>query len=190
MQRFLASAASWTVAAPVLIFCAATFYWSLAIRLPASQRLLRVHARNLESPLQTNQPVTMDELSTLRKEAAERSTFLIRHRKEIPPLLAKLDVKARELGWRSETSLKPAVPAPGGVRELTMHPVLISLRYEYVQPERAYAGFLAWLWTVSTLPRRAEVAAVRMQSLGLGLNGAEVELNFFSMNTNEENPPK
>ena len=132
----------------------------------------------------------MEELSALRKEVDARSATLIRHRKELPPLLTKLDAKARELGWHCETSLRPAIPAPGGVGGLTMHPVAIALRYESVQPEQAYAGFLAWLWTVSTLPRRAEVAAVRLQSLGHGLKGAEVELNFFSLNTNEETPPK
>jgi hypothetical protein len=174
----------------VLLFCAAAFSWSLGVRLPASRQMLKVHARNTPSAAQTNQAVTTEELLALRKEVDARSVILIRHRKELPALLTRLDAKARELGWRCETSLRPAVPAPGGVGELTMHPVAIALHYETVQSEQAYAGFLAWLWTVSTLPRRAEVAAVRLQSLGHGLKGAEVELNFFSLNTNEENPPK
>ena len=55
----------------------------------------------------------------MRAQAQERSAALIRTRKEIPPLLSKLDAKARELGWRCEASLKPPVTAPGGVRELT-----------------------------------------------------------------------
>lgn len=188
-QRFLAFAASWTVASPVLLLCAAAFYWSLMVRLPAS-RQLKVHARHTPSAVQTNRPVTTDELVALRKEVEAGSAMLIRDRKDLPPLLTRLDSKARELGWRCETSLRPAVLAPGGVRELTMHPVTIALRYEPVESERAYAGFLAWLWTVSTLPRRAEVTAVRLQSLGHGLKGAEVELHFFSLNINEENPPK
>ena len=189
-QRFLAFAASWTVALPVLLFCAAAFYWSLVVRLPASQQLLKVHARHTQFAAPTNRTVTKDELAALRKEADARSPSLIRHRKEIPALLGQLETKARELGWRCETSLKPAVPTPGGIGELTMHPVAIALHYEYVPPERAYPGFLAWLGTLSTLPRRAEVSAVRLRSLGHGLSGAQVELNFFSLNGNEENPPK
>ena len=189
-QRVLAFVVNWTVAGPVLLVCGAAFYWSLVVRLPASQQWLKVQARHTPSAVQTNQGVTMDELAALRKAADARSASLIRHRKEIPSLLVRLEAQARELGWRCETSLRPAVPAPGGVRELTMHPVAIALHYEYVPPERAYAGFLAWLRTISTLPRRAEVSAVQLQSPGHGLNGAQVELNFFSLNGNEETPPK
>jgi hypothetical protein len=189
-QRFLAFATSWTVALPVLLLSAGAFYWSLVIRLPASQQSLKVQARNTPSAVHTNRAVTMEELLALRKEADARSALLIRHRKEIPSLLTTLDARARDLGWRCETSLRPAVPAPGGVRELTMHPVLMDLHYESGQPDQAYAGFLAWMWTVSTLRRRAEVSAVQLQSLGRGLNRAQVELNFFSLNGNEENPAK
>ena len=187
-QRFLAFAVSWTVAGPVLLVCGAAFYWSLVVRLPASQQWLKVHPRHPPSAAQANQSVTMDELAALRKAADARSASLIRNRKEIPSLLVQLEAQARELGWRCETSLRPAVPAPGGLSELTRHPVAIALHYEFVPPERAYAGFLAWLRTISTLPRRAEIGAVQLQSLGHGLNGAQVELNFFSLN--EDTPPK
>lgn len=126
----------------------------------------------------------------MRAQAQERSATLIRTRKEIPPLLSKLDARARELGWRCEASLKPPVAAPGGVQELTAHPVAIELHYDYVQPERAYNALLAWLWTVSTLQPRAEVTALKLQSLGHGLNAAQLELSFYSLNSNEEHPPK
>ena len=164
--------------------------WALYFRLPASDRLLKVHARALQHAAETNRLVTAEEVSALRAQVRERSGALIQTRKEIPPLLSKLDSKARELGWRCEASLKPPVAAPGGVRELTAHPVAIELRYDYVQPERAYNGLLAWLWTASTLLPRAEVTALKLQSLGHGLNVAQVELVFFSLNSHEEHPPK
>lgn len=188
-DRFLASASSWSVALPVLLLCGAALCWSLLVRLPGSNSLLKVHARAAESA-QTTRLVTKEELSAMRDQVRERSAVLIRQRKEIPPLLSALEARAQELGWRCEASLKPAIPAPGGVRELTLHPVVIDLRYEYLHPERAYAGLLAWLWTASTLQPRVEVGTLRLQSLGHGVNGAQVELNFFSLNTHEENPSK
>ena len=184
-HRFLVCVTHWSVALPVLLLCGAALGWSFFFRLADAQRLLKVHARG--TPLaETNRLVTLDELSVMRREVRERSAVLIRERKEIPPLLSKLDAKARELGWRCEASLKPVVTAPGGVQELAAHPVVIELRYEYVQPERAYAALLAWLWTVSTLQPRAEVTSLKLQSLGHGLNGAQVELTFFTRNAERE----
>lgn len=189
-DRLLTAVTRWSVVVPMLLVCGALLCWALYFRLPASDRLLKVHARALQHKAETNRLVTAKEVSTLRELAQERSTALIRTRKEIPALLSKLDGKARELGWRCEASLKPPVAAPGGVRELTAHPVAIELRYDYVQPERAYHGLLAWLWTVSTLQPRAEVTALKLQSLGHGVNVAQVELIFFSLNSHEEHPPK
>lgn len=190
MEHLLTTATRWSVAVPVVLACGALLGWALFIRLPASDRFVRVHARALRSSEETNRLVSAEEVSAARALAQERSTALIRTRKEIPPLLSKLDGKARELGWRCEASLKPPIAAPGGVRELTAHPVAIELRYDYVQPERAYHGLLAWLWTVSTLQPRAEVTALNLQSLGHGLNAVQLELNFFSLNSHEEHPPK
>lgn len=190
LEHLLTTATRWSVAVPVVLACGALLCWALFFRLPASDRFVRVHARALRPGGETNRPVTAEEVSAMRALAQERSTVLIRTRKEIPPLLSKLDGKARELGWRCEASLKPPVAAPGGVRELTAHPVAIELRYDHVQPERAYHGLLAWLWTVSTLQPRAEVTALNLQSLGHGLNAVQLELNFFSLNSHEEHPPK
>ena len=189
-ERLLNSATRWTVAAPVMLVCGAVLCWSLYYRLPVSDHLLKVRARALQPSGETNRLFTAEEVSAMRAQMQERSVALIRTRKEIPPLLSKLDAKARQLGWRCEASLKPPVGAPGGVRELTAHPVAIELHYDYVQPERAYNGLLAWLWTVSTLQPRAEVTALKLQSLGHGVNAAQLELNFFSLNSHEEHPPK
>jgi hypothetical protein len=164
--------------------------WSLGFRLPASERLLKVRARAPQPAGRTNPPVTAAEVSAMREQVRERSANLLRTRKEIPPLLSRLDARARELGWRCDGTLKPPVPAPGGVRELTLHPLSIDLSYDSVQPERAYQHLLAWLWTASTLQPRPEVTFLKLQSLGQGLNAAQVELNFFSLNSNEDHPPK
>jgi hypothetical protein len=189
-ERLLAATTRWHVAMPVVLLCAAVTGWALFFRLPASDHLLKVHARGPQSAGETNRLFTAEEVSMMGDQMRERTASLIRSRKEIPPLLSKLDARARELGWRCDASLKPPIAAPGGVKELTSHPVVIDLRYDYVQPERAYNVLLAWLWTVSTLQPRAEVTSLRLQSLGHGLNAAQVELNFFSLNSHEEHPPK
>jgi hypothetical protein len=189
-ERLLTAATRWTVAVPVMLVCGAALCWALYFRLPASERLLKIHARANQPAAETNRVFTAGEVSSMRAQVQERSAALIQARKEIPPLLSKLDAKARELGWRCEASLKPPVAEPGGVRELTAHPVAFELRYDSVQPERAYHGLMAWLWTVSTLQPRAEVTALKLQSLAHGVNAAQVELSFFSLNPHEEHPPK
>jgi hypothetical protein len=190
VERLLTAAARWQVAVPVVLCCVALVSWSLGFRLPASERLLKVRARAPQPAGRTNPPVTAAEVSAMREQVRERSANLLRTRKEIPPLLSRLDARARELGWRCDGTLKPPVPAPGGVRELTLHPLSIDLSYDSVQPERAYQHLLAWLWTASTLQPRPEVTFLKLQSLGQGLNAAQVELNFFSLNSNEDHPPK
>jgi len=188
-DRLLNRATQWSVALPIVLLCAAVTGWSVFFRLADSRELLKVHAR-APQPRETNRVFTAEELSGLHREVGARSATLIRERKEIPALLSQLDATARKLGWRCEAALKPAVSAPGGVRDLTAHRVVADLRYDYVQPERAYAGLVSWLWSVSTLPARAEVAAVKLQSLGHGLNSAQVELIFYSLNPNAETPSK
>ena len=189
-EQVLNAAIRWSVATPVVLACAAVLGWSLYFRLPASERLLKVHARASLTTEETNRTFSAEEVAAMRGQIQERSAILIRTRKEIPPLLSRLDARARELGWRCDASLKPPVSAPGGVRELTSHPVTIDLRYDYVQPERAYRHLLAWLWTASTLQPRAEVTALKLQSLSHGLNAAQVELNFLSLNSHAEPPSK
>lgn len=185
----LTAATRWTVATPVMLVCAAMLGWSLYFRLPPSERL-KIHARASQTTEKTNRTFTAEEVTAMRAQLQERSAILIRTRKEIPPLLSKLDARARELGWRCDASLKPPVSAPGGVRELTSHPVTIDLRYDSVEPERSYRHLLAWLWTASTLQPRGEVTALKLQSLSHGLNAAQVELNFLSLNSHAEPPPK
>jgi hypothetical protein len=186
----IGTATQGAVAVPTLVVCAVMLGWALWFRWPAGQRLVTVHARAHQHGSATNRLVTAGEVDTMRAQVRERSAALIQNRREIPPLLSKLDSKARELGWRCEASMKQPSAAPGGVRELTAHPVAIELRYDYVQPERAYQGLLAWLWTASTLLPRAEVTALKLQSLGHGLNAAQVELVFYSLNPHEEHPSK
>jgi hypothetical protein len=189
-ERILAATTRWSVALPVVLVCAGVLGWSLCFRLPTSERLLKIHARASQTPEETNRTFSVEEVTAMRAQLQGRSAILIRTRKEIPPLLSRLDARARELGWRCDASLKPPVPAPGGVRELTSHPVTIDLRYDYVEPQRAYRHLLAWLWTASTLQPRAEVTALKLQSLSHGLNAAQVELNFLSLNSHAEPPPK
>jgi len=189
-ERVLAAATRWTVAIPVMLVCAAVLGWSLYFRLPASERLLKIHARVSQTTEETNRTFTAEGVTVMRAQIQERSPILIRTRKEIPPLLSRLDARARELGWRCDASLKPPIIAPGGVRELTSHPVTIELRYDSVEPESAYRHLLAWLWTASTLQPRAEVTALKLQSLSHGLNAAQVELNFLSLNSHADHPPK
>jgi hypothetical protein len=189
-EQVLITATRWSVAIPVVLVCAALLGWSLCFRLPASKRLLKIHARASPTTEETNRTFTAEDVTAMRAQIHERSAILIRTRKEIPPLLSRLDARARELGWRCDASLKPPISAPGGVRELASHPVTIDLRYDHAESERAYRHLLAWLWTASTLQPRAEVTGLKLQSLGRGLNAAQMELNFLSLNSHAEPPPK
>ena len=112
------------------------------------------------------------------------------HSKSAGPLLSRLEASARQLGWRVEASIQPAVSQPGGLKELTLHPVIIQLEDTAEPAAPAYARLIDWLRTASSLPRRVEVVSLQLRSAGSGLRKAQIELHLFSLNSSEEVSPK
>lgn len=189
-QRILATVTSWTLAVPTVLVCLVVLGGSLFLRLPDNQRLLKAQARELKPIEPIEKPVSAEQLAQLRVRAGQASASLSHLSGEIASLLFDLDARARKLGWRVEVSVKPIVPAPSGFKELTLHPVFVQLDDAADLPEPPYQRLLTWLRHVSTLSKRAEVVACRLRSAGAGLVSAEVELNLFSLNPNEETAAK
>jgi hypothetical protein len=171
---------------PTVFLCLVALGWSLFLRLPDNQRLLKAQARELKPIEPIEKPVSVEQLAQLRTRASQATAAVSHLRGEIASLLFDLDARARKLGWRVEISMKPIVPAPSGFKELTLHPVFIQLDDEADHSEPPYQRLLAWLRHVSTLSKRAEVVACRLRSAGAGLVSAQVELNLFSLNPNDE----
>ena len=189
-ERIINALTQWRSAAPVLGLCAALLTWSLVIRQPEGARLLKVSARAkalAADPVATNvAALTAEQVATLRQEIKSLSAVLVNHRKEIPPLLAQLETRARELGWRSERSMKAAQPSPSGQTNLTLHPVVLRLSPAAGQAGASYLRLLEWLNSVTALEKRAEVVSVHVQADGAGISSAEIKLHFFSTPAHEE----
>ena len=185
-ERLVNLVASRAVALPVALFCAALIGWSLLIRLPQQKRLLAVSARELPVPPPFGTNVSESDLALLRDQVRESSSVLFRKSDEIGPVVSQLEAGARSLGWRAEVTIKPAVPAPHGIKELTLHPVWIELSSEPGQTQPGHLRLLAWLREISSLEKRIEVSTLKLQSSGGGLDEAHVELRLLSLNPNEE----
>ncbi len=189
-EALLRMATRWSVIIPVSFLALGVAGWSLFVRLPGTKDLLTVHARSLQVVEPIEAPVRPEEMARLRKEVHRASGALIQQREQLGPLLFDLETAARRLGWRVDVSLKPALAQPGGLKDLTLHPVTFRLADEADRAESAYSRLLEWLRAVSSLSTRAEVVALRLRSVGAGLGGAEVELQLFSLNPHEETPSK
>lgn len=185
-ERIVNAMSSWSLVLPGLLLCGAVLAWSIFLRLPDNQRLLKAKARELKPVAAIERPVSAEQLAQLRARASQATASLSHVRGEIASLLFDLDARARKLGWRVEISVKPIGPAAGGFKELTIHPVFIRLDDEAELSEPPYQRLLTWLRHLSLLPKRAEVVACRLRSAGAGLVSAEVELNLFSFNQGEE----
>lgn len=186
----LPAAQRWAVILPVSLLSLAVIAWSLFVRLPGTNDLLMVNARASQVVEPTEPPVSDDEMARLRDQVQRASAALIQQREQLGPLLFDLETAARRLGWRVDVSMKPAIAQPGGLKDLTLHPVTFRLADEADRSEPAYQRLLEWLHAVSSLPTRAEVVALRLRSVGAGLGGAEVELQLFSLNSHEETASK
>ena len=189
-ETFLRIATRWPFVLPIAFVAIGIASWSLFVRLPGTTNLLTVHARALQFVEPTIAPISANEAARLHDDVQRASATLIPKRERLGPLLFDLETSARRLGWRVNVSMKPAVSAPGGLKDLTLHPVTFQLADEADRTESAYPRLLEWLRIVSSLPTRAEVAALRLRSVGAGLGGAEVELQLFSLNSNEETASK
>ena len=141
-------------------------------------------------PISTSAATTPAEVAALRTEALHVSQTLVSQRKEILPLLTHLEAAARQSGWRCERTMKPAQPAPSGLTNLTLHPVVFRLMPATEQPSGYYPRLLEWLNSIGTLEKRAEVVSIHIQATGAGITSAEIKLHFFSANAHEETAAK
>jgi len=192
-ERIVNTMTQWRVAGPLLGISVALLAWSLIIRQPESARLLKVSARAKalsDDPATNNAALTAEHVAALRQEAKNLSTALTNHRKEVLPLLAPLEARARELGWYAERSMKAAQPSPSGQTNLTLHPVFLRLTPAAGHRSLSYLRLLEWLNTITTFEKRTEVVSVHLQADGSGLSSAEIKLHFFSTPAHEETAAK
>lgn len=194
-ERAARKVTSWRSTATVLTICVTMLGWALLIREPHGRKALMVMARSTPPARSTNAVVTAESLVALKAEQLSRQEALVRDRKEIPPLLAQLESKARQLDWHCERSLRPAIVAPHGISNLTLHPVSLQLTAVAGRqlppalqqpPVPAFHRLNAWLDSVASLPRRAEIVNLELRADGAGLSSAEVKLHFYSANDHAE----
>jgi len=164
----------------------AVLAWSLVWRLPETNRLLTVSARELASPASLSKPVTEEELAELRQNLQQSSANFVLRREDIGPLVAQLETRARKFSLWMEFTLKPAVILQVGQKEFVRHPVSIQLVDDYGQDGAAHKRFYAWMREAVTIDKRAEITALRLRGNGAGLAEAHIELQLFSLNSHAE----
>src|SRR5262249_15738202 len=137
-SRTLDTLTSRLVVLPVVLLSGVLLVWSLGIRWPESKHALAVKARMLPTPEATPTKIhSQEEIGEMRQRVANLALVLIRKNDEFAPILARLEDKAHQLGWRAEITMKPGVAQPGGLKELSLRPVAIQLEDEAEQPAPA-----------------------------------------------------
>ena len=194
VDRICRRLASWTVAVPCLLACAAVLGWSLVVRFPNQGRLLAVNARSLKPVELPAPPVAAAELARVRARASLLSGLLVPTADSIPVRLGELEQRARSLGWRMELLPQPVVEKPGGLTDLAIHPVRVELRESTTSNSSSASGFsrlLSLLREISASSNRMEVTSLRVHSSGAALGSAEAEVMILRRsNPHEANPPK
>lgn len=190
LERWVRIVTAWRIAAPTLAVCAGLLGWALLLREPQGRKALMVMARSSPPVRPTNSSVTAESLAALKAESNARLQTLVHGRKEIPPLLTRLEAQARQLGWLSERSIKPAVQSPFGLTNLTLHPVTIHLVAQQGHSGPVFHRLAAWLDGVPSLERRAEVVNLELRADASGLCSADVKLHFYGVNDHAETSPK
>lgn len=185
-ERWVKAITAWRVAAPTLAVCAALLGWALIIREAQGRKALIVMARSTPAARGTNAVVTAESLAALKEQHLSRSRPLIRERREIPPLLSQLELRARELGWHCERALKPAVAAPFGLTNLTLHAATLHLTAGDHDGAPPFHRFADWLRSLSSLPCRSEITQLDLKADANGLGSAVLTLQFYSVNHHAE----
>jgi hypothetical protein len=185
-ERWIKALTAWRVVTPTLTVCAVLLGWALIFREAQGRKALIVMARSTPPVRGTNAPVTAESLAQLKEQQLARSRALIRERKEIPPILSQLELRARELGWHCERAIKPPVTAPFGLTNLTLHPVSLHLTSGEAASTPAYHRFAEWLRAISSLPQRSEITQLELRADAKGLGSAVLTLHFYSANDHAE----
>jgi hypothetical protein len=185
-ERWVKALTAWRVAVPMLAACTALLGWALIFREAQGRKALIVMARSTPAAKGTNAVVTAESLAVLKEQQLSRSRPLIRERKEILPLLSQLEIRARELGWHCERALKPAVAAPFGLTNLTLHAATLHLTAEDHAGTPPFHRFADWLRSISSLPCRSEITQLDLKADANGLGSAVLTLQFYSANHHAE----
>jgi len=186
LDRWVHRLSGWAAVLPAALLCSAVLTWSIGVRLGNQDRLMAVHARSLKPIEVLDPPVSAAQLAVVRQQSVHASAALFEQPSGIEPILSGLERRARELGWRVEITMKPLITRPGGFADLALHPVLVQLNDEGERPEPAYQRLLAWLRTVSSLPRRVDVVSLHLRPAGAALGAAQIELQFYSKEVHAE----
>lgn len=181
-QRLASTLTTPSVAAPLIILSLALLCWSAAAHMNA--RNLVVNARPLVTA-DTN-VVTAEIVAEFERNARVAAQQLIRDRGMTARTLSRLEQQARAAGFQAEISLKPTILNAAGFKELTIHPATISLENENDRDGASFNRLVAWLRESSHLGAKIEVAGLTLRSKNDRLAGAQVELNFWSIEEHDK----
>lgn len=190
LDHLLITLTRWRVAGPLAGAALALFVWTVAVRMPASSRYLKIHAR-MQAMSGSNlspgeRPVTSTDVASLQGQLAAFSRDQIVRRRDLLPLLNQLEANAQDLGWKCDRALRAAQAAPNGVTNLVVHPVDLRLTRSGNARAGAYPRLLAWLDGVGKLPKHAKIVAIDLHSDAGGISGVDVKLHFFTLHAHEE----
>lgn len=183
-DRLAAWIARPVIAAPAVIACLSLLGWSVFIR--RTTHPIIAHAR--PTPTTTISAPRAEDVADLARQAGVVCSAVVTNIDQLPRLISQLEQQARTAGFSVEvTTHPPQTPVPG-VPDLARHPLIFKLENSSDRTEPAFPRFLEWLHQAATIGIKIDPGAVTLQSPGLGLSIATVELGLFSFSSHAKAP--
>ncbi len=183
-DRIAAWMAQPVIAVPAAIACLSVLGWSVFIRRTAHP--IVAHAR--PNPAAAISAPRFEEVTDLARQAAVASSCVVTNVDRLPRLISQLEQQARAAGFIVEVTTHPPQSPIPGVPGLARHPIVFNLENASDRDEPAYHRLLGWLHNATTIGVKIDPGAITLQSSGLGLSIATVELGLLSLSPHAKTP--
>ena len=189
-RRLMDVATSYWVSAPVLALALALLGWS-GVRFGRAN--LVVKAREQSAAADSLRPAPApEEIAHLRQTLDQAATNYLADREAIVPLVAAMEERARQAGWRLEVALQPALPPLPGLERARRFPA--TLRFE--QPASGTNGpastrqLTALFDEFCRTKHKVDLARLSIRANDEGITTARAEIHFWTKSPDEKTAAK
>lgn len=179
-RKLMDAATAYWVSAPVLVLALALLAWSGA---RFGRANLVVKAREQSTAVDSLRPVPApEETARLSQTLDQAATNYLTGREAIVPLVAAMEERARQSGWRLEVALQPALPPVRGLERARRFPA--TLRFEPsasgTNGPASTAQLTALFDEFCRTKHKVDLARLSIRANDEGITAARAEIHFWT----------
>lgn len=184
-------ATGYWVSAPVLVMALALLAWS-GVRFGRSNLIVKAREPSTAVSDGLRTAPGTEEIAHLRQTLAAAAANYLASREHIIPLVAAMEERARQSGWRLSVALQPALPPLTGLEKVRRFPA--ALRFEPLASgtngPATTAQLVALFDEWSRAEHKVDLAKLSIRANDEGITVAHAEIHFWTRFPDEKTAAK